>query len=317
MHTIGFVVFPNFYVMGLAAITAFELANVVLEEQAYGVTVLSEDGGLVMSSAGIRVESEPFGNTTFDTVMFGSGVEIDLVSTALTAFVQQALETSRRIAAPCTGAFILAHAGVLDGRRATTHWRFAHELQRHFPRVTVEEDQIFIVDGPIWTSAGMTATIDMALAMIEKDHGAEVSRAVARKLVIYHRRAGGQSQFSTLLDLAPKSDRIQRAIDYASANLRSALTVEELAGVAGLSPRQFSRAFSAETGQSPAKAIELLRVEAARLMLEKGRLSLDVIATEVGLSDRERMRRAFLRTTGQPPQAVRRMGRETRARVPA
>ena len=317
MHTIGFVVFPNFYVMGLAAITAFELANVVLEERAYDVTVLSEQGGLVMSSAGIRVESQPFGKAAFDTVMFGSGVEIDVVSAALTGFVKRALKTSRRIAAPCTGAFILAHAGVLDGRRATTHWRFAHDLQRHFPKVVVEEDQIFIVDGPIWTSAGMTATIDMALAMIEKDHGQEVSRAVARKLVIYHRRAGGQSQFSTLLDLEPKSDRIQKAIDYANANLRNALTVDELADVAGLSPRQFSRAFSAETGQSPAKAIEHLRVEAARLLLEKGRLSLDVIADEVGFSDRERMRRAFLRTTGQPPQAVRRLSREPRGPVAA
>jgi len=309
MHTIGFVVFPNFYLMGLAAVTAFELANVVLEERAYDVTVLSETGGLVMSSAGIRVDSQPFGVNPYDTVMFGSGVEIDITSAALTAFVARSLKTARRIAAPCTGAFILAQAGVLDGRRATTHWRFAHDLQRRFPKIAVEEDQIFIVDGPIWTSAGMTATIDMALAMIEKDHGAEVSRTVARKLVIYHRRAGGQSQFSTLLDLDPKSDRIQKAIDHANANLRHPLTVDELADVAGLSPRQFSRAFSAETGQSPAKAVEHLRVEAARLLLEKGRLSLDVIAQEVGFSDRERMRRAFVRTTGQPPQAVRRLSR--------
>ena len=311
MHTIGFVVFPNFYLLGFAAVTAFELANAVLGEPAYGVTVLSEQGGLVLSSAGVRVETQAFGDATFDTVMFSSGVETDTMSAALTAFVRRSLSTSRRIAAPCTGAFILAEAGVLDGRRATTHWRFANELQRRFPRIAVEEDQIFIVDGPIWTSAGMTATIDMALAMIEKDHGQDVSRAVARKLVVYHRRAGGQSQFSTLLDLEPKSDRIQKAIDYASANLRNPLTVEELADVASLSPRQFSRAFSAETGQSPAKAVEHLRVEAARLLLEKGRLSLDVIADEVGFSDRERMRRAFLRTTGQPPQAVRRVSRES------
>ncbi|CAL8480156.1 GlxA family transcriptional regulator [Caballeronia sp. S22] len=311
MHTIGFVVFPNFYLLGFAAVTAFELANAVLGEPAYGVTVLSEQGGLVLSSAGVRVETQAFGDAAFDTVMFSSGVEIDTKSAALTAFVRRSLSTSRRIAAPCTGAFILAEAGVLDGRRATTHWRFANELQRRFPRIAVEEDQIFIVDGPIWTSAGMTATIDMALAMIEKDHGQDVSRAVARKLVVYHRRAGGQSQFSTLLDLEPKSDRIQKAIDYASANLRNPLTVEELADIASLSPRQFSRAFSAETGQSPAKAVEHLRVEAARLLLEKGRLSLDVIADEVGFSDRERMRRAFLRTTGQPPQAVRRVSRES------
>jgi len=311
MHTIGFVVFPNFYLMGLAAVTAFELANGVLEEPAYEVTVLSEAGGPVSSSAGIEVQSQPFGDATFDTVMFSSGVDTNIASAALTTFVRRSLATSRRIAAPCTGAFILARAGVLDGRRATTHWRFAHDLRCRFPKVAVEEDQIFIVDGPIWTSAGMAATIDMALAMIEKDHGQDVSRTVARKLVVYHRRAGGQSQFSTLLDLDPKSDRIRKAIDYANANLRNTLTVDELADVAGLSPRQFSRAFSAETGQSPAKAVEHLRVEAARLMLEKGRLSLDVIAQEVGLSDRERMRRAFVRTVGQPPQAVRRLSRDT------
>jgi len=155
----------------------------------------------------------------------------------------------------------------------------------------------------------MTATIDLALAMVENDHGQEVSRTVARRLVVYHRRAGGQSQFSVLLELEPKSDRIQKAIDYAKANLRKALSVEDLAEVAGLSPRQFSRAFREETGQSPAKSVEHLRVEAARLMLERGRLSLDVIAAETGFGDRERMRRAFLRTLGQPPQAIRRQGR--------
>jgi transcriptional regulator GlxA family with amidase domain len=312
MHKIGFVVFPNFYVMGFTAVSAFETANVVLDEPGYEVTLLSEAGGPVPASAGFRVETQPFGDAVFDTVIFCSGIETNIASSGLAAFVRRSLDTSRRIAAPCTGAFILAEAGVLDGRRATTHWRFARDLQRRFPKVAVEEDQIFIVDGAIWTSAGMSATIDVALAMIEKDHGPEVSRAVARRLVVYHRRAGGQSQFSALLELEPKSDRIQKAVDYASANLGKALSVEQLAGVAGLSPRQFTRAFSAETGQSPAKAVEQLRVEAARLMLEQGRHSMDVIADEVGFADRERMRRAFLRTLGQPPQAVRRSGRASR-----
>ncbi|OVZ60593.1 AraC family transcriptional regulator [Pigmentiphaga sp. NML080357] len=309
MHRIGFVVFPDFNLLGFAAITVFETANLVLGEQAYEVTLLSESGGLVPASAGFKVETRPFDDTAFDTVMFGSGIDTDFTSPGLAAFVRRSLETSRRIAAPCTGAFVLAEAGVLDGRRATTHWRFARDLQRRYPRVAVEEDQIFIVDGSIWTSAGMTATIDLALAMVENDHGQEVSRTVARRLVVYHRRAGGQSQFSVLLELEPKSDRIQKAIDYAKANLRKALSVEDLAEVAGLSPRQFSRAFREETGQSPAKSVEHLRVEAARLMLERGRLSLDVIAAETGFGDRERMRRAFLRTLGQPPQAIRRQGR--------
>jgi transcriptional regulator GlxA family with amidase domain len=312
MHRIGFVVFPNFHLLGFAAITAFETANIALGTPSYEITLLSETGGMITASAGFRVETQAFSDAVFDTVLFGSGIETDITSPGLMAFVRRALETSRRVAAPCTGAFILAEAGVLDGRRATTHWRFAGDLQRRFPKVAVEEDQIFIVDGSIWTSAGMAATIDLALAMIEKDHGPEVSHTVARKLVVYHQRSGGQSQFSKLLELAPKSDRIQKAIDYANANLRKALSVEELAEVAALSPRQFSRAFSAETGQSPAKAVEHLRVEAAKLMLEQGRHSMDVIAEQVGLVDRDRMRRAFMRTLGPSPQVIRRVGRASR-----
>lgn len=265
MHRIGFVVFPNFQVMGFAAITAFEVANLALGENAYEITLLSETGGLVKSSAGFRVETEAFGTAKFDTIVIGAGTTIEPITSRLIEFIKRSMRTSRRVAAPCIGAFALAEAGVLYGRRATTHWAFARELQSRFPDLRVEEDRIYIIDGPIWTSAGMTAGIDLALAMIENDHGQDVARSVARKLVVYHRRSGGQSQFSTLLELEPKSDRIQRAIDYANRNLRRELSVEELADAAGLSPRQFSRAFKEETGQSPAKAVENLRVEAARL----------------------------------------------------
>jgi transcriptional regulator GlxA family with amidase domain len=155
----------------------------------------------------------------------------------------------------------------------------------------------------------MTAGIDLALAMVEKDHCAELARSVAQKLVMYQRRAGGQSQHSALLELAPKSDRIQTVLGYAREHLASPLSVEQLADVARLSPRQFSRSFRAETGQTPAKAIENLRLEAARKMLERGRLSLDQIATEAGFTDRRRMREAFLRAFGQPPQVIRRNAR--------
>jgi transcriptional regulator GlxA family with amidase domain len=223
--------------------------------------------------------------------------------------MRQALGRSRRVAATCTGAFILAEAGLLDGRRATTHWNRARDLQARFPKVKVEEDPIFIVDGPVWTSAGMTAGIDLALAMVEKDLGVDIARAVARQLVVYHRRAGGQSQFSALLELEPKSDRIQSALAYAKRNLDKLLTVGRLAEAAHLSPRQFSRAFRAETGQPPAKAVEKLRVETARLMMEQSRHPIDVIAQQTGFADRDRMRRAFLRAFGQPPQVVRRNAR--------
>lgn len=309
MRSIGFVVFPQFQVMGFAAITVFELANLVAEETIYSLHLLSEHGGLVQSSAGFAVQTAAFDDTVFDTVIFGAGLQIEPSTPGLLDFVRRSTQTARRIAAPCIGAFTLAEAGVLDGRRATTHWALARELQHRYPRLKVDEDRIFIIDGHLWTSAGMTAGVDLALAMVEEDIGAELTRALARKLVVYQRRGGGQSQFSALLELDPKSDRIQKAIDFAKRNLRSALSVEELAEVASLSPRQFSRSFRSETGQSPAKAVENLRVEAARLLMEQGRLSMDTIADETGFADRERMRRAFLRAFGQPPQTVRRNAR--------
>ncbi|EUB96343.1 DJ-1 domain, InhA-type [Rhizobium sp. CF080] len=309
MHRIGFVIFPDFQVMGFAAITVFEVANAMLGGDAYSITLLSEKGGLVRSSAGFGVDTQAFGSTDFDTVIIGAGMQVPQFTPGLLDFVRNSAENVRRLAAPCIGAFALAEAGVLSGRRATTHWAFARDLQARYPAVNVEEDRIFIIDGPVWTSAGMTAGIDLVLAMVEKDHGPEVTRSAARKLVVHHRRAGGQSQFSSLLELEPKSDRIQKALIYANGHLKNGLSVEELADVAGLSPRQFSRAFRAETGQSPAKAVENIRVEAARLLMEQGRHSMDVIADETGFADRERMRRAFLRILGQPPQVIRRNSR--------
>ena len=312
MQRIGFVVSPGFQVMSVAALSVFEFANFEMREPVYEVHLLSETGGSVRSSIGISVTTEPFDGTNFDTLIVGRGTEPP--TPGLIEFVRQAFERCRRVAATCLGAFVLAEAGLLDGRRATTHWRRARDLQAQFPKVKVEEDRIFIVDGPVWTSAGMTAGIDLALAMIEQDLSADVARAVARQLVVYHRRAGGQSQHSALLELEPKSDRIQSALTYAKRNLDKLLTVGQLAGAAHLSPRQFSRAFRAETGQSPAKAVENLRVEAARLMMEQTGHSIDVIARQTGFADRDRMRRAFLRAFGQPPQVIR---RNTRAEVAA
>ena len=309
MQRIGFTVSPGFQTMSLAVISVFEFANMEIGEPVYDVHLLSETGGSIRTSMGMSITAAPFDDTNFDTLIVSGTTVIEPPTPGLIKFVQQALGRYRRVAATCTGAFILAEAGVLDGRRATTHWYHARDLQARFPNVKVEEDRIFIVDGPVWTSAGMTAGIDLALAMVEKDFGADVARAVARKLVVYHRRAGGQSQFSALLELEPKSDRIQSALAYAKRNLDTPLTVGRLAEAAHLSPRQFSRAFRAETGQSPAKAIENLRVEAARLMMEQSRHPIDLIARQTGFADRDRMRRAFLRAFGQPPQVIRRNAR--------
>jgi transcriptional regulator GlxA family with amidase domain len=307
MQRIGLVVFPGFHVMSCAVLSTFECANREVGEPVYEVRLLSETGGSIRASIGMSVATEPFDDTDFDTLIVGGGTEPP--TPGLIEFMWQALGRYRRVAAICTGAFILAEAGLLDGRRATTHWRHARDLQARFPKVKVEEDRIFIVDGPVWTSAGMTSGIDLALAMVEKDLSADVARAVARELVVYHRRAGGQSQFSALLELEPKSDRIQSALAYAKRNLDKPLSVGQLAEAAHLSPRQFSRAFRTETGQSPAKAVENLRVEAARLMMEQSRHPIDVIALQTGFADRDRMRRAFLRAFGQPPQVIRRNAR--------
>jgi len=307
MQHIHFVVSPGFQVLSFAASSAFEYANREMVEPIYDVRLLSETGGSVQTSTGISVATEPFDDTNCDTLIVCRGVEPP--TPGLIEFVRQAPRRCRRVAAICTGAFSLAEAGLLDGRRATTHWRCARDLQARFPKVKVEEDRIFIIDGPVWTSAGMTAGIDLALAMIEQDLGVEVARAVAKQLVVYHRRAGGQSQFSALLELEPKSGRIQSALAYAKRYLTKPLTVGQLAEAAHLSPRQFSRAFRAETGQSPAKAVENLRIEAARLMMEQSRHPIEVIAQQTGFADRDRMRRAFLRAFGQPPQVIRRNAR--------
>jgi transcriptional regulator GlxA family with amidase domain len=306
MQTIGLIVYPNFQWLGLGVSTVFEYANTLSDEPLYEVALVSEHGGLVRSSQGFSIETESMASRTFDTVIVIGDNECAPQSAGMLDYLRAASQHSRRVAAVCTGAFILAAAGLLDGRRATTHWHFARAFQRTYPNVKMEEDRIYINDGNIWTSAGMTAGLDLALALVENDLGVEHARTVARKLVVYHRRAGGQSQYSALLELDAKSDRVQNALAYAKENLSAELSVDELAEAANLSPRQFSRLFREETGQSPAKAVEHLRVEAARVMMESGRHPIEVIARETGFGDRERMRRAFLRAFGQPPQAIQR-----------
>jgi transcriptional regulator GlxA family with amidase domain len=304
--SVGIIVFPGFQIVDLAAVTVFEVANMLPGGPFYEVDMLSEEGGQVASSSGVRIDSAPFGRHDYDTLVVTGGMKMVVSSARFLDFLRAASAASRRTASICTGALLLAEAGLLDGRRATTHWQAARELQRRYPKVRVEEDRIFINDGKLWTSAGMTACIDLCLAIVEADLGVEAARSIARKMVVYHRRSGGQSQFSALLELEPKSDRIQTALAYAKRHLRKELSVDELADAANLSRRQFTRAFRLDTGQSPARAVETLRVEAARAMIEDSVHPLDVVARETGFADPERMRRAFLRAFGHPPQAIRR-----------
>lgn len=307
MHRVGFIVPHGFQLMSLAALTAFEVANLSPAGPSYDVHLLSEHGGPVPSSSHFLVETEAFGDPAFDTVMIGSITEYDVrpSAAAVIAFLREASRASRRTASICTGAFALAEAGLLEGRRATTHWAVAESFKARFPDVRMEEDRIYVTDGAIWTSAGMTAGIDLVLGMVELDQGPDAAKMAARLLVMQQRRMGGQKQHSALLDLTPKSDRIQAVLAHIRQNLASPLTIDDLAAVAGLSPRQFSRAFLAETGQPPAKAVERIRLESARFLMEEGRRSVNVIAQETGFADRERMRRAFIRTFGRPPQSFR------------
>jgi transcriptional regulator GlxA family with amidase domain len=304
VRKIGFVVYPGYQPMGFAVTSPFEIANQESAAPVYDIRLLSHQGGPVRTSIGFEVLTAPFSADPHDLLVVGASKEE--ASSGTVAFIREAQTHCRRIATTCHGAFVLAEAGILDGRRATTHWARAAELRARYPKVKVEDDRIFIADGPVWTSAGMTAGIDLALAIVEEDLGLDMARIVARRLVLYHRRAGGQSQFSSLLDLSPKSDRMQLALTHARRHLADRLSIDVLADVARLSPRQFSRAFQAETGQTPAKAIENLRLEGARALMEDTDHNLDVVAQLTGFGHRERMRRAFLRVWQQSPQEIRR-----------
>jgi transcriptional regulator GlxA family with amidase domain len=311
IHPIAFMAFPGFDLLDLGeTIAVFKDAS-HLHGGGYSLHLISPSGGLVASSSGIEVVTERPGTDPLDTliVLGGSPEAVCTPEPGLLASILRLASLARRVASTCTGAFLLAAAGLLQGRRATTHWRFAAELQARFPSTRIDADKIFVRDGNIWSSAGGTAGIDLALALVEDDRGREVSRQVARGLVVYHRRLGGQSQYSTLLDLDPPSDRIRRALAFAREHLHERLPVARLAEVASLSERQFTRAFLAETGMTPAKAVLRLRTEAARPHVEGGRQPLEVVARSVGFADSEQMRGAFVAAFGQAPRAIRRLSR--------
>lgn len=309
MPHVSMVLTPGFQFLALGVQAAFELANVLRDETYYTLSITSVEGGPVMSSSGFAVPTTRLDDVgQVDTLLLLAGLVPPSQQDEATLETLRAMaKGSRRVAGLCTGSFLLGQMGFLDGRRATTHWSYAKEMRRAFPNVRVEDDRIFINEGPVWTSAGLTAGLDLAVALIEKDLGRDVASAVARRLVMHHRRAGGQSQHSELLQLAPSGDRIQKTLIHAKTHLANPLTVEELAEVAALSPRQFSRAFHAETGQTPAKAVEQIRLEAARLMIEETRHPMEKIAQESGFVDLRRMRDAFMRQYGQPPQTIRRL----------
>lgn len=245
----------------------------------------------------------------------GDGTRDAVADPRLVAGIRRLARSARRVTSVCSGAFLLAEAGLLDGRRATTHWDAVDLLAARYPTVAVEPDPIFVRDGHVWTSAGVTAGMDLALALVEDDHGRDVALDTARRLVMYVQRPGGQSQFSAALR-AQSAERapLREVQAWIAEHLDHDLTVPRLAERAAMSPRSFARTFAREVGVTPARYVEDLRVEAARRLLESTGRAVDEVAASCGFGTTETMRRTFVRRLGVPPAEYRRRfgaGRES------
>jgi len=289
-------------------IAAFEIAN-SLCPGTYSLRLIASGGGDVPSSSGITMRASALPRpASIDTLVVsgGTGSRDPVTSAKARRFIQACAAQSRRVTSVCSGAYLLAAAGVLDGKRATTHWSRTQDLQKKFPNVRVDSDRIYIKEGHIWTAAGITAGIDLALALIAEDLGEQISRRIAQYMVVYHRRPGGQSQFSALLELEPNNDRFTDLLEHMRANLRKSLSVADLAARVNMSPRHFAREFRAATGVTPAKAVERMRAEAARAALDSGKRSVQEVARSCGFGATERMRRTFVRMFGGSPLAMKR-----------
>jgi len=311
---IAFLIFPQLQILDAAGpIAAFEVAE-RYRPGTYTLRTIAATPGLIASSSGACLQASSFGRAdATDTLIVVGGEGTRAAATCLKTrrFVLACAERSRRVASVCSGTYVLAAAGLLDGRRATTHWSRTADFTRRFPKIRLDADRIFVRDGKFWSSAGITAGIDLALALIGEDLGEEVARRTAQQLVVYHRRPGGQSQFSPLLAMDRPDGRFGALLDHVRGHLRDPLGVTELARVSCMSPRNFSRVFKEEVGIAPAKAVERLRVDAARAALESGKPSIQHVAAACGFGDPERMRRSFLRVLGAPPSTLRRQGRRS------
>jgi transcriptional regulator GlxA family with amidase domain len=309
---IGVLVFPDFQLLDAAGpISVFEIAARYATGKP-SIRVVAATPGPVRSTSGVEMLARglrPSGAITTLVIVGGEGVEAAARCARTLAFVRGLAKRGVRIASVCSGAIVLAEAGLLDGRRATTHWQRTRQFLKTYPQVKLEPDRIFTRDGNLWTSAGITAGIDLSLAMVAEDFGDEIAQQTAKQLVLYHRRSGGQSQFSSLLELKAPNGRFGPLLAWAREHLDAPLTVEDLAEQAGMSSRHFTRAFIAETGSTPSKAVERLRIEVARQRVQSSSEAIERVAETTGFRDPERMRRAFIRAFGQPPQSLRRAAR--------
>lgn len=279
------------------------------EARPYAIRLVSPGGRSVEASAGVALVAHPLSplETGVDTLVVAGGEDFNAASVdpVLVDWVRERSKHARRIASICTGAFLLAASGVLDGRRAATHWLYCAELARRFPAVHVESDPIFVRDGSVWTSAGVTAGIDLALALVEEDLGRTLALSVARYLVVFLKRPGGQAQFSEALSLQAAEDKFGSLHGWISKHLSEDLSLPTLASQAGMSERSFSRHYAESTGLTPARAVERLRVEGARHLLTDTSLPIKRIFQRCGFGSEETMRRSFLRLLSVTPQDYR------------
>lgn len=275
----------------------------------YAVNVIATQAGPVMTSAGLALLAEPLPaiDQPCDTLVIAGGWGVYGVAEdpTLVQWVRDKSRHTRRMASVCTGAFLLAASGLLDGCRVATHWTRCEELARKFPALTVEANPIFIQQGAVWTSAGVTAGIDLCLALVEDDLGRAIALEVARHLVVFLKRPGGQSQFSVTLSLQKSDSRFAELHAWIADNLTLELSIATLAAQAGMSERSFVRHYRTETGQTPARAVELIRVENARRQLADSTTSIKRIAMQCGFGCEETLRRSFLRALSVTPQAYR------------
>jgi transcriptional regulator GlxA family with amidase domain len=307
---VAFLGYEGFQAMDICGpLDAFDSAN-HFRPGSYATVITSLDGQPFSSESGLRIApdcrlaqaGEPAGNIDTLIIPGGAGLRRPGVAVATGEALRACAPGVRRIVSVCTGIYGLAPSGLADGCRVTTHWRYAADVTARFPALRVQADQIFLKHGRIYTSAGITAAIDLALALIEEDYGPGLAVSVARDLVVYLKRSGGQNQFSEPLQFQSRAgDRFADLAAWIVANLRADLTVEALADRAGLSPRQFNRRFRVAFGAAPAQAVEILRLDAARERLAGSAAGIDQVADAVGFASTDSFRRAFNRRFGLSP----------------
>jgi transcriptional regulator GlxA family with amidase domain len=319
IHRIAIFVYPDFELLDASGpASVFAAANYALGEAGksafYAVEMISADGGSVTSSSAVALQTRALSqlppaevNTFLVVGAEAAGLRRVIANGAALSSMPHYAKAAQRFGSVCSGTFILAAMGLLNGKRVATHWAACEALTRTHPSIVVDPDSLYVVDGKIWTSAGVTAGIDMALAMVARDLDPAIAGQVARRLVLYARRPGYQSQFSPLLQAQVKADNpFAELIGWMQTNLDQPLDVPSLAARAGLSERTFYRKFLAATGQTPADFVEKIRLDAARVLLSQG-LSLKAIAAQVGLTPPDRLSKAFERRFGLTPTLFREM----------